>query len=45
MKKSIDYPRVLIVYNSRINTFDQHGVSIRGWFADWPKENLAQIYS
>ena len=39
------YPRVLIVYNSRINKADQHGVSIRGWFRDWPKENLAQIYS
>ncbi|PKP41358.1 MAG: hypothetical protein CVT93_08500 [Bacteroidetes bacterium HGW-Bacteroidetes-10] len=45
MNKIIDFPRVLIIYNSRINTYDQHGVSIRGWFADWPKENLAQIYS
>lgn len=39
------YPRVLIIYNSRINKADHHGVSIRGWFGDWPKENLAQIYS
>ena len=39
------YPRVLIIYNSRINKEDQHGVSIRGWFGNWPKENLAQIYS
>ena len=39
------YPRVLIVYINRINKVDQHGVSIRGWFGDWPKENLAQIYS
>ena len=39
------FPRVLIIYNSRINKADQHGVSIRGWFGDWPKEKLAQIYS
>ncbi len=39
------YPRVLIIYHSCINKEDQHGVSIREWFADWPKENLAQIYS
>lgn len=40
-----NYPRVLIIYNSCINKVDQHGVSLRQWFADWPKENLAQIYS
>lgn len=45
MKNSIQYPRVLIIYNSCINKSDQHGVSIRGWFGNWPKENLAQIYS
>ena len=45
MEKNYKYPRVLIIYNSRINKADQHGVSIRGWFADWPKGNLAQIYS
>ena len=45
MKNISKYPRVLIIYNSRINKADQHGVSIRGWFGDWPKENLAQIYS
>ena len=45
MKSDSDFPRVLIVYHSRINRYDQHGVSIRGWFANWPKENLAQIYS
>ena len=39
------FPRVLIIYHSCINKADQHGVSIRGWFGDWPKENLAQIYS
>ena len=45
MKDTTKYPRVLLIYNSCINKADQQGVSIRGWFADWPKENLAQIYS
>jgi hypothetical protein len=44
-KTNTKYPRVLILYNSKINMVDQHGVSIREWFADWPKEHLAQIYS
>jgi GT2 family glycosyltransferase/glycosyltransferase involved in cell wall biosynthesis len=39
------YPRMLIVYHNCINNADQHGVSIRGWFSDWPKDRLAQIYS
>jgi glycosyltransferase involved in cell wall biosynthesis len=39
------YPRVLMVYMSCLNMADQHGESIRGWFAEWPRENLAQIYS
>lgn len=45
MNNTSNYPRVLIIYISRINKADQHGVSIREWFGDWPKENLAQIYS
>lgn len=45
MNNTSHYPRVLIIYISRINKADQHGVSIRGWFGDWPKEKLAQIYS
>ena len=45
MENTSKYPRVLIIYHSCINKADQHGVSIREWFADWPKENLAQIYS
>lgn len=39
------YPRVLIVYMSCLNKADQHGVSLRNWFAEWPRENLGQIYS
>ena len=45
MKNVTQYPRVLIVYPSCINKVDQHGVSIREWFSDWPEKNLAQIYS
>ncbi|HEY5368245.1 MAG TPA: glycosyltransferase [Hanamia sp.] len=40
-----EYPRVLIIYPSCINKEDQHGVSMREWFADWPQNKLAQIYS
>lgn len=39
------YPRVLIIYISCINKSDAYGLSLRNWFAEWPKENLAQIYS
>jgi hypothetical protein len=45
MNKSSEFPRVLIINHSRINAVDPHGVSIRTWFAEWPRENLAQIYS
>jgi len=45
MKNNNKYPKVLIIYHSRINKADQYGVSIRGWLDEWPKENLAQIYS
>lgn len=39
------YPKVLIIHMSCINKEDQHGVSFRNWFANWRKEDLAQIYS
>jgi len=39
------FPRVLIVYHMCLNKADQHGLSLRSWFADWPRERLAQIYS
>lgn len=39
------YPRVLIIYHSCINKADPNTVSLRNWFADWPKDSLAQIYS
>lgn len=45
MRSPDEYPRVLIVYLSCINKVDQHGVSIRNWFAEWPQDRLAQIYS
>lgn len=40
-----EYPRVLIVYLSCINKADQHNMSLRNWFAEWPRDRLAQIYS
>lgn len=39
------FPRVLIVYKSRINAEDGFNVSLRGWFREWPTKRLAQIYS
>lgn len=45
MKNIKEFPRVLIIYHSCINKKDTHGVSLREWFADFPKENLSQIYS
>jgi glycosyltransferase involved in cell wall biosynthesis len=39
------FPRVLIVYKSRVNAEDSFNVSLRGWFREWPTERLAQIYS
>jgi len=39
------FPRVLIVYGSRINAEDGFNVSLRGWFREWPTKRLAQIYS
>ncbi len=41
----LTYPRVLIVHMTCLNASDQHGFSLRSWFAEWPNENLAQIYS
>jgi hypothetical protein len=40
-----EYPRVLIVYMTCLNQADQHGVSLRSWFTEWPRERLAQLYS
>lgn len=40
-----EYPRVLIVAKTRINDMDSLGGTLRNWFADWPKEHLAQIFS
>jgi glycosyltransferase involved in cell wall biosynthesis len=41
------YPRVLVVVLGRINRADNanNGLLLRNLFADWPRENLAQIYS
>ena len=41
------YPRVLIVAMGRINAADtsNDGLLLRNFFGNWPRENLAQIYS
>ncbi len=40
-----DYPNVLFVVKSKVNSIDSTGMSIRNWFHDWPRERLGQIYS
>ena len=41
------FPRVLVVSLVRVNAADaiNNGLLLRSVFGDWPKENLAQIYS
>jgi glycosyltransferase involved in cell wall biosynthesis len=41
------YPKVLVVTIGRINAADSenNGLLLRNLFKDWPRENLAQIYS
>jgi hypothetical protein len=39
------YPRVLIISKTRVNDVDSVGASLRNWFRNCPRENLAQIYS
>jgi hypothetical protein len=38
-------PRVLILSRTRITERDNSGASLGKWFAEWPAESLAQIYS
>ncbi|MEM4360240.1 MAG: hypothetical protein QXT45_06890 [Candidatus Bilamarchaeaceae archaeon] len=44
---AMEYPRVLIVALGRINAADNfnNGLLLRNLFAQWPRENLAQIFS
>lgn len=44
---SLNYPKVLVVALGRINEGDLHnnGLLLRNLFKDYPKENIAQIYS
>lgn len=39
------YPKVLIVTKSQIGDIDSAGAALRGWFGDWPRDHLAQVYS
>lgn len=39
------FPRVLLIYKNRISEFDSGGASLGRWFAEWPRGNLAQVYT
>lgn len=47
MAEDSKYPRVLVVVMGRINAADSdnNGLLLRNLFGNWPRENLAQIYS
>ena len=46
MPESIQtYPRVLFLHMTKIYLNDPVNLLVRSFFADWPKENLAQVYS
>lgn len=47
MAENSKYPRVLVVAMGRINAVDSdnNGLLLRNLFGNWPRENLAQIYS
>jgi glycosyltransferase involved in cell wall biosynthesis len=44
-RHEILYPRVLIVSRTQIDDRYSSGASIGKWFRDWPRSNLAHIYS
>ena len=45
MQNQSSYPRVLLVSRAEISDADSSGISRGRWFADWPKDRIAQIYS
>jgi hypothetical protein len=47
MTENSKYPRVLVTALGRINAVDSsnNGLLLRNLFGNWPRENLAQIYS
>lgn len=42
---TIAFPRVLIVTKTRIGDVDSASGALRGWFKDWPRESLSQVFS
>jgi hypothetical protein len=42
---SEDYPRVLLVHMTRVYQEDAVNLLLRTLFGEWPRENLAQIYT
>jgi glycosyltransferase involved in cell wall biosynthesis len=43
--EAMDYPRVLILSRTEISEYNSQGAALGGWFRDWPKDRLAQMYS
>lgn len=39
------FPRVLLVTKSQVNDVDSAGAALRGWFKEWPRDHLAQVFS
>lgn len=39
------FPRVLIVTKSQIGDVDSAGAALRSWFKEWPRDQLAQVFS
>lgn len=39
------YPRVLLIHMTRVYQYDAQNLMVRTLFGDWPKNNLAQIYT
>lgn len=41
----MEYPRILLLHNTKIHADDPENLLIRNLFGKWPKDKLAQIYS
>lgn len=39
------YPRVLLLHMTKVHLDDPANLLVRNLFGDWPKENIAQIYT
>ena len=41
----MNYPRVLLVHMAKVHADDPINIIVRTLFGDWPRENIAQIYT